>query len=156
MELKASDQKFRDNLVTLEYQESGGSNKPLKYFLMTIEYYYQWYKDGASGESVCLDKSRLYDFAGTSIEHIYPRNVSESDQDNELDQLKNSLGNLTILDTAQNSIGGNENFSNKKPLYQKSSVLLTQEIGSKTAWTKSEIEAHQKLLIDAAVAIFRL
>lgn len=34
MELKASDQKFRDNLVTLEYQESGGSNKPLKYFLM--------------------------------------------------------------------------------------------------------------------------
>ncbi|QGZ92514.1 DUF262 domain-containing protein [Microcystis aeruginosa] len=156
MELKASDQKLRDNLVTLEYQESGGSNKPLKYFLMTIEYYYQWYKDGASGESVCLDKSRLYDFAGTSIEHIYPRNAGQSDQDNELDQLKNSLGNLTILDTVQNSIGGNDNFSTKKPLYQKSSVLLTQEIGSKTAWTKSEIEAHQKLLIDAAVAIFRL
>jgi uncharacterized protein with ParB-like and HNH nuclease domain len=153
---KASDLTFRNNIATLEYQEYGGGNKPIKYFLMTIEYYYQWYKDGASGNPVCVDKSRLYDFAGTSIEHIYPRNAGQSDQDNELEPLKNSLGNLIILDPAQNNIGGNDNFSVKKLLYQKSSVLLTQEIGSKTAWTKSEIEAHQKLLIDAAVAIFRL
>ena len=153
---KASESTFRNNLATLEYQESGGGNKPLKYFLMTIEYYYQWYRNGASSTFLRVDKSRVYDFAGTSIEHIYPRNADKSDQDNDFEPLKNSLGNLTILDPAQNNIGGNDNFSNKKSLYQKSSVVLTQEIGSKTAWTKSEIEAHQKLLIDAAVAIFRL
>jgi hypothetical protein len=153
--LKASDQTFKNALGTLEYQESGGSNKPLKYFLMTIEYYYQWYKDGAVDKPVCLDKSRIYDFAGTSIEHVYPRNADGSVLDANLEPCKNTLGNLTIMDPAQNNIGGNDSFAVKQPIYQTSSVLLTQEIGIKTAWTQQEIEDHKNLLIDAAVKIFR-
>lgn len=153
--LKASDQTFKNALGTLEYQESGGSNKPLKYFLMTIEYYYQWYKAGAAGTPVCVDKSRIYDFAGTSIEHIYPRNAAGSVLDANLEPFKNTLGNLTIMDPAQNNIGGNDSFAVKQPIYQTSSVLLTQEIGMNTAWTQQEIADHKNLLIDAAVKIFR-
>lgn len=152
---KASDQTFKNALGTLEYQESGGSNKRLKYFLMTIEYYYQWYKAGAAGTPVCVDKSRIYDFAGTSIEHIYPRNAAGSVLDANLEPFKNTLGNLTIMDPAQNNIGGNDSFAVKQPIYQTSSVLLTQEIGIKTAWTPQEIADHKNLLIDAAVKIFR-
>ncbi len=40
---KASDEMFKNGLQTLKYKSSGGSNKPLKYLLMNIEYYYQWY-----------------------------------------------------------------------------------------------------------------
>lgn len=152
---KAPDRVFKSKLETIEYAESGRSNKPLKYFLMTVEYYYQWYKNGASGTPTCLDKSRVYDFAGTSIEHVYPRNADTANKDSDIESLKNTLGNLTIMDPAQNTIGGNDNFIQKRELYQNSSVILTKEIGEKTTWTKNEIENQQNLLIDAAVKIFR-
>ena len=152
---KVPDKKFINSLKTLEYKESGRSNKPLKYFLMSSEYFYQWYKNGAEGIPLCLDKSRVYDFAGTSIEHIYPRNVDEAIRDEDLEPSKNTLGNLTIMDPAQNTIGGNSQFQDKKSLYQNSSVVLTREIGEKTNWKIDEIVNHQDLLIDIAIKIFR-
>jgi hypothetical protein len=151
---KAPDSIFRNALSLLVYQESGG-NKPLKYFLMTVEYYYQWYKSGANGKPVYLDKSRVYDFAGTSIEHVYPRNASTSVLDANLEPFKNTLGNLTIMDPAQNTIGGNESFTIKQPIYKLSSVALTQEIGLKAAWDQTEMDNHKTSLIDIAVLIFR-
>ena len=106
---------------------------------------------------MCTDKSRIYDFAGTSIEHVYPRNADEDEGvlDPNLEPFKNTLGNLTIMDPAQNNIGGNDSFTVKQPIYQTSSVLLTQEIGIKTVWTQQEIADHKNLLIDAAIKIFR-
>jgi len=152
---KASDTNFRNNLNLFEYKDVGGSNKPLKYFLMTIEHYYQWYRNGATGKPECIDKSRVYDFAGTSIEHIYPRNAASNVKDENIEQLKNTIGNLTIMDPSQNGIGSNKSFLEKQYLYQRSSVLLTKEVGSKTAWTKADVEQHRDLLINAALAIFR-
>ena len=151
---KASDLTFKNALEVLEYKDSGGSNKPLKYFLMTIEYYYQWYKDGCSGTPSCLDKSRIYDFAGTSIEHIYPQNAGNKFRDEDLELLKNTLGNLTILDPAQNTIGGNDPFASKKSLYQASSVMLTRSIADNINWTQLEVQNHKNLLINIALKIF--
>ncbi len=151
---KASNQTFKNALETLEYKEVGGSNKPLKYFLMTVEYYYQWYKNGAIGTPVCTDKNRVYDFAGTSIEHIYPQNAVSSNLDTTLEPLKNTLGNLTILDPAQNSVCGNDPFTAKRLPYQASTVLLTREIAAKTAWLQQEINDHKNLLIDIAMKAF--
>jgi len=151
---KASDEIFRTEISTIEYYDSGGSNKPLKYFLMAVEYYYQWLRENASGSPECYDKSKVFDFSGTSIEHIYPRSAAAGVIDHSLEPLKNSLGNLTIMDPGQNNIGGNESFDDKKPLYQSSSVEITRKIGAKPAWTVAEIEAHKNFLLDAAVKIF--
>lgn len=151
---KANDISFRNSLSTLEYQEKGG-NKPLKYFLMTIEYYYQWYTTGAAGTPACLDKNRVYDFAGTSIEHVYPRNAQANSVDQNLEPVKNALGNLTIMDPAQNTLGSNEQFPNKKPLYLQSTVDLTKKIGNEINWTTTEIDNHRNFLINSAIAIFR-
>lgn len=151
---KASDQMFKNSLQILEYKNSGGSNKPLKYFLMNIEYYCQWYKNGATGTPVCTDKSRMYDFAGTSIEHMYPRNADKTGLDADLEPIKNTLGNLTILDPAQNTIGANDIFTAKRVIYESSAVLLTKEIAQKTDWTQKAINDHQKLLIDIALKVF--
>ncbi|ARV63344.1 hypothetical protein BZZ01_31835 [Nostocales cyanobacterium HT-58-2] len=153
IKLKASDLAFKNGLETLEYKESGG-NKPLKYFLMTAEYYYQWYQDGSTGTPLCKDKSRVYDFAGTSIEHIYPQNASKNFKDENLEPWKNTLGNLTILDPAQNTIGGNDPFDEKRSLYQASSVLLTRNLAKNAAWGEQEIKNHKKLLIDIALRVF--
>lgn len=151
---KAVDDIFSSNLTNLEYQESA-NNKPLKYFIMTIEYYYQWYKAGGVGVPDCLDKSRIYDFASTSIEHVYPRNAPAVAVQPNLEPVKNRIGNLTIMDPGENTLGSNDSFIIKQPLYQRSSVVLTHEIGSKTAWTQSEIEDHKNLLIDVALKVFR-
>ncbi len=59
------------------------------------------------------------------------------------------------MDPSQNGIGSNKSFLEKQYLYQRSSVLLTKEVGSKTAWTKADVEQHRDLLINAALAIFR-
>ncbi len=151
---KASNLTFTNNLETLEYKEYGGGNKPLKYFLMTLEYYYQWYQAGCQGSPVCKDKSRIYDFAGTSIEHIYPQNAHKNFRNEKLEPLKNTLGNMTILDPAQNTRGGNEPFEAKKTLYQESSVLLTRNIATNQTWTEQEIHVHKNLLIDIALKVF--
>lgn len=80
---RADDKRFGTLLSELEYKSKGQSNKVLKYFLLTIEYYYQWYKNKENEKGKkkytpeCKDKSRLYDFSGTSIEHIYPHNAPE-------------------------------------------------------------------------------
>ncbi|MBD6616395.1 DUF262 domain-containing protein [Komarekiella sp. 'clone 1'] len=149
---KASSFTFKNGLETLEYKDSGG-NKPLKYFLMTLEYYYQWYQDGSTGTPLCKDKSRVYDFAGTSIEHIYPQNAKNFKAEN-LEPLKNTLGNLTILDPAQNTIGGNDPFDVKRSLYQASTVLLTRNIAKNATWNEQEIKNHKNLLIDIALKVF--
>lgn len=150
---KASDLTFKNGLETLEYKDSGG-NKPLKYFLMTLEYYYQWYVDGNTETPLCKDKSRIYDFAGTSIEHIYPQNADKEFKNINLEPLRNTLGNLTILDPAQNTQGGNDPFDIKRPLYQKSSVQMTRNIATNTTWTEKEITNHKNLLIDIALKVF--
>jgi hypothetical protein len=73
---KAGEQTFRNLLTLLQYKGTGTSNKPPEYFLLSVEYYYQWYKNGANGKPVCHEKSRVYDFAGSSIEHVYPPSES--------------------------------------------------------------------------------
>jgi len=152
---RASDVVFRNGLMTLEYQETGGSNKPLKYFLMTLEYYYQWYKSGAVGAPECVDKSRLYDFAGTSIEHIYPKRAGSAVVEATLEPLKQSLGNLMILSIEQNNIGDDDPFMQKRMIYQQSSVVFAQEIGKKANWAEHEIEIQRNLYIDIALKVFR-
>jgi Protein of unknown function DUF262/Protein of unknown function (DUF1524) len=160
MTTRASEQSFKNNLELLKYNESGGgSNKPLKYFLTTVEYYYQWYKNGAIGDPICLDKSRIYDFLSTSVEHIYPQNAETtgSTYSSDLENLKHSLGNLTILDPAQNCTGENDGFLAKKNIYQSSSICLTKhEVASKTVWTSTEINDFKDLLIDIGMKVFRI
>ena len=157
---RASDHAFKSNLDLLEYKESGGgSNKPLKYFFLTAEYYYEWFKQGAVGAPNCCDKTRVYDFASTSIEHIYPQNATSGSSvfDSTLEPFKHSLGNLTILDPALNGMGDNDDFLTKKPIYKRSSVFLTKdEIGEKADWTLNEINSHKRLLIDIGMKIFTI
>ena len=154
IDAEAPDEHFRNGLKALEYQETGGGNKPLKYFFMTIEYYYQWIKDGAQGPPSCYDKSRVFAFSGTSIEHVYPRRADPGDVEPDLEPVKNSLGNLTIMDPGQNTLGGNEPFVNKKHIYVQTAVEMTKQIGDKQAWTLSDIDAHRDFLLNSAVAVF--
>ncbi len=66
---RAGDTHFGNNIESMSYRDGGG-NKPLKYLLMTMEHFKRWYDSSTSGNPVCHDKTRVYDFSSTTIEHI--------------------------------------------------------------------------------------
>ena len=151
----ATDAVFSSNFETLIYQKGGG-NKPIKYFLITVENYLRWYQNGAIGIPTCNDGSFFYNFNDTTIEHIYPRNAPAAKINPDIEPLKNTLGNLTIMGPSDNGKGSNDNFTIKKPLFLASSVLMNREIGTKTKWEKAEIESNLRYLKDIAKAVFTL
>jgi len=151
---RANDTTFKSHLEGIEYQPAG-NNKVLRYFLLTIEYYYECYKHNGTGSKSCIDKSRVYDFSDTSIEHIYPRNADIPDQIADIEPLKNTLGNLCIMDPDQNSTADNDIFNDKKGIYQKTSVKMLQEIAQKPDWTKADIEYSKNNMLNMALKIFK-
>lgn len=147
----APDPVFRSNLEQLEYMPKG-SNKPLKYFLMTLEHYYRWYDDGGRGEPECRDKTRVFDFTNTTIEHIYPQRARVERPS--LNPLINDLGNLTFLGSDDNQDAGNEDFLEKRLIFMQSSVALNREIGSLDQWDEASVQEHKKKLLDMALRVF--
>jgi hypothetical protein len=158
LEDRVNDEMFSRLLEDFRYQKTGGkSNKPVKYFLLTIEYYYRWYKEGAAGIPTCLDKERVYDFGDSTIEHIYPHNANGGTLTADLEPLKNSIGNLTILGNADNRTGDNDNFAVKKPIYEASSLMMNRDdIALNADWTKAIVDARNLRLKEMACRIFRL
>ena len=150
---KVNDTVFTSALNNLQYKDGGG-NQPLKYFLLTLEYYLRWYRNGAHRLPKVLDKTRIYDFTATTIEHIYPQKAPAGQKIVTLEPLINTLGNLTILGPLDNGLGGNEKFINKKPLFVASSVTMNREIGTNTKWSVVELKKRQNDLIAIALKVF--
>lgn len=150
---RVNDVQFRSSLDSMSYKEGGG-NKPLKYFLMTLEHYKRWFDTGATGSPVCNDKTRVYDFSSTTIEHVYPRNAHGAVITTTLEPLKNEIENLTFMGPTDNVAGGNDDFVTKKSIFSASSVSLNTYIGSLSQWTTVELARRKTELKDMACAIF--
>jgi uncharacterized protein with ParB-like and HNH nuclease domain/uncharacterized protein YueI len=159
LETKANDNFFKSSLDTLIYKDSNnnGSNKALKYFLITIEDYLRWYREGnTAGEPICKDKSRLLAFADTTIEHIYPRNASGTVYDANLDDLKNRLGNLTIMGISDNGGKGDKSFAASRSVFTQSLIKMNNEIGNNTVWDRAAILDRADELKNIATAVFKI
>lgn len=145
---------FRDGLSSLTYQARSSGNKPIKYLLATIESYYEWFEQGATGTPSCIEGNRIYDFMATSIEHIYPRNAQADDRREGLEEFKNGIGNLTLLDPAPNSDSGNDPYAEKKAMYGRSSLHLNRFVAQYDDWGIAQLEAYKDRLLSMASAIF--
>lgn len=156
LDRKANDTFFKTSLDSLVYNSNGGSNKPLKYFLITLEDYLRWYRAGAVGEPVCMDKSRVFTFADTTIEHIYPNRASAGGFDHNMEDLKQTIGNLTIMGAADNQAADDADFGTKRPIFRQSSAQLTQELAAKTKWDRREILTRTAELKEMAAKVFKI
>lgn len=151
---RADEKKFSDLLLAREYQEGGG-NKPLKYFLTTVAYYYDSYIEGEKKSPRVKHKNRIYEFSDTSIEHIYPRSAKTGDTNVFFEEVKHNIGNLTILDITENSLNANDSFGLKRKDYRNSGIRLTEDIAKNATWTKKEFNKHRETLIEIAKLIFK-
>ncbi len=152
---KARDNLFRSELPRELVYSKNKSNKVLKYFLMTAEHYYRWYLDGHNGNPTCMDPTRLFDYANTTIEHIYPQNASGTGVDAALEPVKHTLGNLSFLGPGDNNLVGNDDFATKQPTLEQSSVLMNNKIAEKTTWDLATVNARTTELIDLALNVFK-
>ena len=146
---------FEAALGSLVYNEknSGSSNKPLKYLLITLEDYYQWYSSGSLGIPERLLTHVNIAFEDATLEHIYPKGLKVPDP--ELEPVKNSLGNITLLG-ADNGKAEDKPFLDKKLIYADCVITRDKPLSNLSAWTKDDIVNRQEDLIKMAKSIFSI
>lgn len=149
----ASTERFSAAVKELAYSSRGG-NGHIRYLMTAIEDYLQWFDEGAQGTPVCRDKIRLLDIATTTLEHIYPQNQIIEDQDLELETVKHTIGNLTILNPEENDAVGNKDFSEKCMVFQSSNLRINRHIAESGKWTKIEVEKRTVKLAEIAEKVF--
>ncbi|WP_339094143.1 DUF262 domain-containing HNH endonuclease family protein [Deinococcus sp. VB343] len=140
--LYVEDVRFKDNIVSLRFDKPSIS----RYFLAKI-------CENMSGEE---EKTVLHSGKAT-LEHIMPQSQMEfwGINQNEADDYINHIGNLTLLERRKNQSISNKSFEEKKPTFEKSTLIINSIIASKGAWGIDEIIERGQILADAATKIWR-
>jgi hypothetical protein len=146
--LYPTDEQFRHAFGEKQMKTTQSRNKRIvRYILFKIE-------KQCSGADYDFDSEKY------SIEHVLPENPDDSwsnipDQDQE--QLIYRIGNLTLLNAAQNKEIGNQSFELKKITFTKSEFKITQNIAAENSeWDAERIALRQRWLAQQAVGIWRI
>lgn len=93
-----------------------------------------------------------------TLEHIYPQNADASwGSVSDLKDYVWHVGNLTLLGAKLNGKAANESYTKKRPLYKKSEIVMTKDIGKAfSKWDASEIIRRASELADTAVQIWKI
>lgn len=134
---KISNEAFKNHFSTLETK-----NKPIiRYILKEIN------NLNSTNETIISDSVDVH------IEHILPQTKGEwIIYDHE--DFVNKLGNLTLLGSEFNRKISNSLFDNKKKMYQKSEIKITQDLLTYSDWGTTEINLRQKRFTDHALTIW--
>ena len=89
-----------------------------------------------------------------TVEHIYPRNPKKGDIDEECEDLKDTLGNLTL--TAYNGNLSNRSYSEKLELekdgkeigFNSRNIKINDLLKDKVEWTSEDIKGRGKWLVE--------
>ena len=145
-----NDDEFRDSFKTK--QET--NNRKAYYILTRLEIQ-------ARQATMDVVPARELAPSGTlTVEHVLPKNPEAAWQkeivadQNFLDDCLYRIGNMCLL-TGINRDLGNKGFSEKKPIYQKSDLVLTKEMGNFPEWERENVEQRQSELAKRAVAYWR-
>lgn len=162
IEERTSDSEFTQSLLALEFLEkeskdSISGNRVIKYLLLQMEENHAWLSsdnNSLNNRKKSLDKSIAYDFPSVSIEHIYPK--KSKSKDNELEAVKNTIANLTLLDRDINSNLGDKSYDDKKEHYKASKFKLNNSIALNDKWCINCYENRKKEMIKSIPEIFRI
>ena len=149
----APDAVFEAALKEIRYLKNRG-NTYIRYFFISIEDYGKWLNSGAQGVPKCKNKSIVCDIRSTTIEHIYPLNSIKENKDENVEPVKDTLGNLTILDPEENDSLANRSPSEKLIIFRSSKFNLNKTISENEEWTRTIVENRTELLSKIALKIF--
>lgn len=100
-------------------------------------------------------------YSQLNIEHVMPQTSTPYwetkvlDKDN-YEEIVNRIGNLTLVDSKDNSSMGNNNFDSKKSTLEKSRhIKMNEYILNKTEWNENEINNRSKRLAEEFISIFK-
>jgi hypothetical protein len=130
------DSVFQTNMKEARYSPRSG-NGHIRYLLITLEDHAAWYEKGAQGMPKCMDKTRVFDFSNTTLEHVYPRSAEGKSKDAAVEPVKHDLGNLTIFGPDDNNKMANKPFSEKKATLAASNLKLNRDVAKQSAWSRS-------------------
>jgi uncharacterized protein with ParB-like and HNH nuclease domain len=88
------------------------------------------------------------------VEHIYPQTPLADERWNNHNSMLNRIGNLTLLDRRLNASIKNGNFLLKRPSYQQSELVITNELVNYEEWSSVSVENRQMEMANIAVSIW--
>ena len=147
------DNVFKAKLHGMQYSQRSG-NAHMRYFFISLEDYADWYSDGANGVPKCKDKTRVFDFSNTTLEHVYPHKAKKKEKDLKLEEVKHTIGNLTICGPEENNKLRNKEFAEKKLILAKSNLKLNRDIAEKDKWTAYHVKRRADSLVKMALKVF--
>lgn len=143
------DKRFNnDFLVKVINTNSSRSRKLVRYILCALEHY-------AGGAELDF-RSESY-----NIEHILPQQAQDGWGGLNFDQIQAltyRLGNMTLLDNADNRTLGNKSYAEKKPVLAKSIFVCTKKVAEdyKEEWNDDSIASRQQWMANQAKTIWKV
>lgn len=143
-----SDDTFRNAFAEKQLKTTQSRNSGLvRYILFRIEQH-------VTNQEYDTD-SDLY-----TIEHILPENPNEGwsqFSDDEVERFVYRLGNMTLLQAAQNRELGNRPFTEKREVYRTSDFEITRKVAEENShWGSERIATRQRWMAKQAVSIWRI
>jgi hypothetical protein len=121
-----------------------------RYYLRTLEMKHK----GQTEPELVPNESKVI-----NLEHILPENPENNwpgiDEETAAASHKR-IGNMVLLQGSKNAEIGNKSFAEKRPIFQKSGLALTSEVGAEARWGPTEINERQKRLAKLAVKTWPL
>ncbi len=152
----APDSVFETNLITkLTYNGASSQKRRIKHFLTTLEDHHTWFLNGASGKP-SPNKMSVWDLNQVTIEHIYPQKPKPEDIDLELEPHKHEIANLSFWASRENSAARNDPFPSKKFRYERSTVMMNQELADIPNWDLQALEKRTQELLKKAKKLFAM
>jgi uncharacterized protein with ParB-like and HNH nuclease domain len=146
---------FSEQFNKIEYQKNGSKkNRKIMCLLNNLEHYWKAYSENKNNKPYNPDKSYTYDIRKNDIEHVYPQSPKDRIQD--LEMVKNKIGNLTFYRYEDNRAAQNDPFVEKKEKYIDSQVKMTNAIAEFNEWRPDEFHIRTKDLIERAYNILNL
>jgi hypothetical protein len=150
------DELFMQELGTrLNYSQSGQRGN-IRWLLAAIEDFGPWLREEKRKREPELSHTFVFDVDSAHVDHIYPQNPKKGEDDEALDEVKHSLGNLVLLEEKPNRIAGNTPFKQKRSFYAKSKLKDTTQIGRRRKWSAATVEEREALLAKSAVILTSL
>lgn len=142
------DRTFRETFAGKSIRTTDSrNNRVVRFILCALEKH-------LSGQDYSFDSEAF------NVEHVLPQRAAdgwEGLRPDEAEVLVYRLGNMTLLESAQNRAVGNQSYPIKRACYQGSAFAITRRLAEEHAeWSAEAIAARQRWMADQATSIWRI